>query len=166
MAKSVTIVPASASDMETVRELWVEYWKAFDFSPCFQNFDQELASLPGRYAPPDGCILLAYSDSLIAGGVALRKLAHDRCEMKRLFVRPAFRGEKIGLALTRAIIEEGRNRGYSHMRLDTIPAMQRAISIYEKLHFVEIGPDSEPIPGAKYFELELSEKKARGRRDA
>ncbi len=145
--------------MEAVRDLWVEYWKWLDFAPCFQDFDKELESLPGDYAPPEGCILLAFSDSAIAGSVALRKLDDRRCEMKRLYVRPTFRGEKIGLALTQAIIEEGRKRGYTSMRLDTLPSMEKAVAIYRVLNFVEIEPyTSEPIPGAKYMELNLTER--------
>lgn len=161
MDRLVTIVAASLSDMEAVRELWVEYWKWLDFSPCFQDFDKELESLPGHYAPPEGCILLAFSDSALAGSVALRKLDDRRCEMKRLYVRPPFRGEKIGLALTNAIIEEGRKRGYAFMRLDTLPSMEKAVSIYRALNFVDIEPyTSDPIPGAKYMELDLREQRA------
>jgi protein-tyrosine-phosphatase/GNAT superfamily N-acetyltransferase len=165
MEKGTVIQPASPSQMETVRELWIEYWKSFDFTPCFQNFDRELKTLPGDYGPPDGCILLAYYEKTVAGGVALRKLGDGRCEMKRLFVRPAYRGKRVGLALTEAIIDEGRRRNFTHMRLDTImPAMAKAIEIYRSLGFEEIEPYTlNRIPGGKYFELDLRREFAAAR---
>jgi len=148
--------PDYDSNLEQIRVLFLEYWRWLGFEPCVQNFDEEFKSLPGQYSPPDGCILVALWGSELAGCVALRGLNTSGCEMKRLFVRPAFRGREIGLALASAIIEQARSRGYAYMRLDTLPTMKTAISIYRALNFKEIKPyTNEKIPGARYFELAL-----------
>ncbi len=140
----------------TVRDLFVEYWEWLGFDGCFQGFDEELNTLPGRYAPPDGCILLALWESEPAGCVALRRLEDRGCEMKRLYVRPTFRGRRIGFAMASAIVKEARDRRYAYMRLDTLPVMKNAIALYRSLGFKEITPyGSDPTPGAKYMELVL-----------
>ena len=150
------IEPTSASHIEAVRELWKEYWDWLDFEPCFQDFDREVMNLPGEYGSPDGCMVLAMVDSEVAGCVALRRLENNRCEMKRLYVRPTFRGHKVGFSLAAKIVDEGRKRGYTAMRLDTLPRMEKAIAIYEALGFREVEPyTEEPIDGAKYLELSL-----------
>jgi ribosomal protein S18 acetylase RimI-like enzyme len=150
------VEPTSPSHIEGVRGLWIEYWDWLEFAPSFQDFENELKTLPGRYAGPDGCILIALYDDELVGCVALRKLDNNGCEMKRLYVRPAFRGKGIGIALATAVVEEARKRGYAFMRLDTLPAMKAAISIYRSLDFEEIGPYvDDPAPDAKYFELQL-----------
>ena len=150
------VEPTSTSQMEGVRNLWIEYWDWLEFEPCFQDFDRELETLPGEYAPPDGCILVALFASELAGCVALRKLANNRCEMKRLYVRATFRGKKVGFALASGTVKEARKRGYSHMRLDTLPVMDKAIAIYRSLGFEDIEPYTrDPIPHAKYLELKL-----------
>src|SRR6202030_2654925 len=127
------------------------------FSLCFQSFDQELAGLPGDYAPPDGRLLLAQYRDQLAGCVALHGLGSGICEMKRLYLRPQFRGEGLGRALAERIIAEARQIGYQRMRLDTVePVMKDAVALYRKLGFTEIAPYCpNPIAGAMYMELEL-----------
>jgi GNAT superfamily N-acetyltransferase len=124
---------------------------------CFQHFEQELAGLPGDYAPPDGRLLLAEYEGQLAGCVALHKWEAGICEMKRLYVRPSFRGKGLGRVLAETIIAAARNIGYQRMRLDTIgPLMKDAVEMYRKLGFREITPyRPNPIKGAMYMELQL-----------
>lgn len=146
-----------AADMETVRTLFREYQHGLGVSLCFQDFDSELAGLPGKYADPQGCILLAEADGKPAGVVALRALDGDAvCEMKRLYVRPTARGLGLGRRLAAAIVDEARKRGYARMRLDTLPKLSEAIALYATMGFVEIPPYyGNPIPGVRYYELKL-----------
>jgi len=139
------------------RELFLEYAESLGFSLCFQNFDQELANLPGDYAPPDGRLLLAAYQSQLAGCVAVHKLSADTCEMKRLYLRSQFRGKRLGRVLADRIILEARQIGYQRMRLDTVePVMKDAVALYRKIGFREIEPYCpNPIPGALYMELDL-----------
>ena len=139
------------------RELFLEYAQSLGFSLCFQGFDQELAGLPGKYAPPQGRLLLAEVDGQTAGCVGLRPLEGAICEMKRLYVRPAFRGKSLGRVLAERVIGEARGIGYTHMRLDTISStMADAVALYRRLGFVEIAPYcANPMADALYMELAL-----------
>ena len=145
------------SQIAHARELFLEYAQSLGFSLCFQNFDKELAGLPGKYAPPEGRLLLADYQSQLAGCVAMRKLESGICEMRRLYLRPQFRGKGLGRALAERIIAEARQVGYGRMRLDTVePAMKDAVATYRKLGFTEIPPYCQnPIAGATYMELNL-----------
>jgi putative acetyltransferase len=147
----------SQQDIEQARTLFEEYQTGLGISLCFQNFDQELKNLPGDYAPPDGRLLLATDDAAVAGCIALRKLAPDVCEMKRLFVRPTHRGTGLGRTLVESLIDEAHRLGYKKMRLDTLPGrMDKAIALYRSIGFVEIDPYYEkPVEGAKFMELVL-----------
>lgn len=153
MAATCEIRRAGDEEMELVRALFREYQVGLGIDLCFQSFEEELAGLPGRYAPPGGGILLA-GDGL--GVVALRALDPFTAEMKRLYVRPAAQGMGLGRALAEAVIDLARRRGYSRLRLDTLPQMGTAIALYRKLGFVDIPPYTvNPIAGALYLELVL-----------
>jgi len=147
----------SATSLEAIRELFLEYAQSLGFSLCFQNFDKELADLPGMYAPPAGRLLLATFDHANAGCAGLHLLEGDVCEMKRLYVRPEFRGSGLGRRLAETTIAEARAIGYGRMRLDTIVGkMDQAIALYRRLGFRAIDPyRPNPIPGALYMELTL-----------
>jgi GNAT superfamily N-acetyltransferase len=147
----------SPADVESVRALFVEYATSLGFSLCFQNFDRELATLPGAYAPPVGRLILARVGGRDAGCVALRALSAEICEMKRLYVRPEFRGLGLGRQLADAVIQAARNEGYRIMRLDTVePLMSAAVRMYRRLGFYEIEPyTTNPQAGALYMELRL-----------
>lgn len=148
------IVPAT--DMAVVRVLFQEYAKGLGFDLCFQNFDREVAELPGCYALPDGGIWLAWQDGMPAGCVALRPIGDGRCEMKRLYVRPAYAGQGLGRALAEAAVAGARERGYRAVRLDTLESMTAANALYKKLGFGPIAPYREnPLAGALYYELTL-----------
>lgn len=149
-------------DIQQARTLFEEYEAGLGISLCFQNFTRELASLPGDYAPPTGLLLLAKEDDQLMGCIALRRIGPDACEMKRLFVRPAYRAKGLGKVLVETVIDEARNIGYKYMRLDTLPGrMDRAIALYRSLGFVEIPPYYEnPVDSATFMELELSRNNA------
>lgn len=146
----------TAQHVGIARELFREYEKVIGVSLCFQGFEQELASLPGDYAPPFGRLLLAKVDDDTAGCVALRRLSDAACEMKRLFVRPAFKGKGLGRKLATAIINEARGIGYIAIRLDTLASMTEAQALYRSLGFKPVQAyNPNPLPGTLYFELEL-----------
>jgi len=147
----------STQQIATVRELFLEYAQSLGFSLCFQGFDRELAALPGEYAPPTGRLLLAMQDGTPAGCVALHKLDAAHCEMKRLYVRPQFRGRGLGVHLAKRIIADARHIGYKYLRLDTVgPVRRTAVAMYRQFGFHEIAPyRPNPIEGALYMELEL-----------
>jgi putative acetyltransferase len=147
----------SPDQIAAIRELFLEYAQSLGFSLCFESFDQELAALPGDYAPPAGRLALATNNGQPAGCVALHKLTPEICEMKRLYVRPQFRGKGLGRELAEKIIAEARQLGYKKLRLDTFePIMKKAVAMYRQLGFREIPPYRQnPIEGALYMELEL-----------
>lgn len=137
-----------------VTALFREYGASLSVDLGFQKFEEELASMPGDYAPPRGRLLLAYEGSAAIGCVALRPIDHAICEMKRLYVRA--RGRGIGRQLAERVIAEARTIGYRFMRLDTLPSMTAAAALYAALGFREIPAYRfNPVEGTKYFELEL-----------
>ena len=148
----------SDEDVQHARRLFEEYAAWLGFSLCFQNFDKELAELPGDYAPPNGCLFLAVENDQVAGCVALRKIGEGTGEMKRLYVRPAFRGKGLGRTLTERIIEAARDMGYLRLRLDTLPGrMDQAIAIYRSLGFKDIERYyNNPYEAAAFMELLLN----------
>lgn len=147
----------SPTQIAEARELFLEYAESLGFSLCFQNFEQELANLPGDYAPPDGRLLLAEFEGQLAGCIALHKLDEGICEMKRLYLRPQFRGKGLGRALANRIIAEARQMGYQRMRLDTVePVMKDAVAMYRRLGFQQIAAyRPNPMAGTLYMELIL-----------
>ena len=139
-----------------VRELFEEYWRSFGFTPCFQNFAAEVAGLPGKYAPPEGRLALATIADLPAGCVALRPIDRQRCEAKRLYVRPQHRGLGVGRALMDWAIAEARSAGYREMAGDTMPVMERALAMYARMGFERTEAyTGDPTPGAIYLRLKL-----------
>jgi len=152
----VEIVHAGPAEIDAVRQLIVEYAESLGFDLSFQDFDEELRSLPGKYAPPDGRLLLARYGPAVAGCGAIRRLSDQICEMKRLYVRPAFRGRHLGRAIAIRLVDEAREAGYERMRLDTIDSMREAITLYESMGFRRIEPYYfNPTPGATFLELTL-----------
>ena len=152
------IIQAETGDqIADTRDLFREYESWLGLDLCFQGFEAELAALPGKYAPPDGRLLLAYSDDKLAGCIAMRKLEEGVCEMKRLFVRDEFRGHKVGIALIEHLIADAREIGYAKMRLDTHPPkMGKAVSLYESHGFAEIPAYYyNPHEGVLFMELIL-----------
>jgi carbonic anhydrase len=157
------IVPALSEEaISQVRKLFREYASMRDVAPCVEDFERELNALPGAYAPPSGRLLLANHESTenameSIGCGALRKLQQDVCEMKRLFVRPAYRGQGVGLKLVEELIAEAQSIGYARMVLDTLPTMYNAHKLYRSLGFREIPAYwKNPIPGVLFFEYSLA----------
>ncbi len=142
--------------VSAARVLFREYAEGLDFALDFQDFEHELASLPGEYRAPHGILLLAWSGGSPAGCVGVRRLGEETCEMKRLYVRPAYRAGGIGRRLAEEALRAGRSLGYRRMRLDTVPSMGAAIALYRSLGFVDIPAYRfNPIPGAVYLEVDL-----------
>ncbi|HSP61363.1 MAG TPA: GNAT family N-acetyltransferase [Pyrinomonadaceae bacterium] len=148
----------SPEEIEIARELFQEYAAGLNIDLCFQNFDQEVAGLPGNYAPPLGRLLLAIEGEQIAACIALRRFGGVDCEMKRLYVRPEFRGKGLGKELVTTLFDMAREIGYERMLLDTLPGkMDEAITLYRSLGFREIAPYyNNPVAGALFMELSLS----------
>lgn len=152
--------PASDAEMEVVRDIFREYAATLSVDLCFQDFDAELASLPGDYAAPRGALLLARVDGAVAGCCALRPMDSsdypNASEMKRLYVRKAFRGFGLGRQLAEAILDEARRAGYSSVLLDTLDDMEAARALYEDLGFADIPPYyHNPHAGAHYLKVDL-----------
>jgi len=148
--------PHSAGYLPSIRELFVEYANSIEVDLCFQGFEGELAELPGRYAPPYGRLLLALDGVNAAGCVALRKIGDGFCEMKRLYVRPAFRGKGLGRTLAGEIIAAAKQIGYQRMLLDTLGSMKEAIALYQSLGLQRIAPYYDNPSGcAVFMELKL-----------
>ena len=146
------------SDLEEARTLFREYADGLGVDLCFQGFDAELAGLPGDYAPPGGMLVLARVDGAVAGCVAAHRWDADGCEMKRLYVRDAFRGTGCGGALVRHVLDWARDGGFRRVLLDTLPSMASAQRMYERLGFRETEPyRPNPVPGARYLALDLGD---------
>lgn len=152
----------SRTHLDTVRGLFKEYADALDIDLCFQNFNRELAELPGKYAPPEGRLLLAFEGDEAAGCIALRKIGDNVCEMKRLYIRPTFRKRGLGRVLAGEIISAARQIGYDRMRLDTLSSMSAAIALYESLGFRRVAPYyHNPSDRAVFMEFRLRQKISR-----
>jgi len=154
------VTPATTQEFDAVREIFREYARGLDVDLCFQHFDEELAGLPGEYAPPSGALLLARVDGRVAGCCALRALDNtdypNAAEMKRLYVGKDFRNLGVGRQLAEAILDAAREAGYSCVLLDTLNDMEAARALYEELGFEEIPPYyHNPIPGAHYLKADL-----------
>ncbi len=147
----------SAEQLEEAKLLFREYAGTLGCSPCLQNIEQEIGHLPGEYGPPEGRLLLAMHDGKAAGCVAYRTIGEGVCEMRRLYLRPPFRGKKIGKGLAQAVLAEARKAGCGCMRLYTLPTMKEAIALYHALGFIDIPPYGDHIiPDALYMELRFS----------
>ncbi|HEX9544764.1 MAG TPA: GNAT family N-acetyltransferase [Pyrinomonadaceae bacterium] len=155
------IQASSTEDIQQARQLFEEYAAWLGINLCFQNFDKELAGLPGDYAPPNGRLFLADDGDEVVGCVALRKIGNRVGEMKRLYVRPAFRGRGLGRALTEKLIAEAKQIGYASLRLDTLPGkMDQAVAMYRSLGFEEVAPYYQnPVAGATFMELVLDQER-------
>lgn len=154
------LTPVTPDAIEATREIFREYASSLDVDLCFQNFDAELEALPGDYAPPNGQLLLAYANGEVVGCGAMRAMPDadyaNACEMKRLYVRPAFRRFGLGRLLTQALLDEARRAGYSVVLLDTLSDMEAARGLYSSLGFTDIPPYYfNPIAGAHYLKAEL-----------
>ena len=151
------IIPASSkSHIRAIVELFREYEQFLQVDLCFQGFEEELAGLPGKYAEPQGALLLAVADDQTIGCVAMRPLADGVCEMKRLYVRPAYLGRGIGRQLAWWVINRARRAGYRSMRLDTLEKLKPALQLYHSLGFRKCPAYYEnPLPGVVYLELVL-----------
>lgn len=156
-AGEVAIRPAEApGDIEAIRALLRAYETQAGLDLGFQGFDAELANLPGDYAPPRGCLLCAQADGRLVGCIAFRPLDDQRCEMKRLYVRPEFRHCAIGAALVEAILDRARGAGFATMLLDTAPGMESAQAVYARFGFRDVAPyNDNPIPGVRFMAATL-----------
>lgn len=160
------VVARTPAQIDEARAIFRDYAASLPVSLDFQHFDDELASLPGAYAEPDGLLLLAVVNGAVAGCVALRALSGvdeaDACEMKRLFVRPAYRGLGLGRILAQALVAHAREAGHSAMYLDTLDDMEVARELYASIGFVEVPPFYfNPLPGAHYLRIDLERGRLR-----
>ncbi len=149
--------PRNSDELAEAKALFEEYWNSFGFTPCFQNFGAELESLPGKYAPPEGRLALLYIDGRPAGCAAFRRWDGERCEAKRLYIRPEFRGRGAGRTLLRWLLAEASAAGYREIVCDTMPVMTEALAMYERAGFERTGPYApDATPGAIYLRLKLA----------
>jgi ribosomal protein S18 acetylase RimI-like enzyme len=152
----VVTTPAGAAELDLVRRLFREYQQSIGTDLCFQNFEAELATLPGAYAPPRGRLYLGTSSGTAACCAGLRPYAEDAAEMKRLYVRPAHRGMGYGLMLAKTLIADAKALGYRKLVLDTLPTMKAAQAMYEALGFHDIEAYTfNPIAGTRFMGLDL-----------
>ena len=144
------------TDFDVARNLFIDYAESLEFSLSFQGFEEELEHLPGKYAAPGGCILLAWDDLDCVGCAGMRPLSDNVCEMKRLYVKPVYRGTGLGRLLAEKIVQLGREKKYSRMQLDTLNSMHSAVGLYKSLGFVETDQYyNNPHPEVVFFELNL-----------
>jgi GNAT superfamily N-acetyltransferase len=156
----VIVQVRNSRHLTAIRSLFEAYAASLDFDLDFQNFEDELNKLPGEYAPPEGCILMAIVGKDPAGCVALRQISNDICEMKRLYINPLYRKKGIGRRLAETVIQNACGIGYKRMRLDTVPGMKAARTLYASLGFKKIAPYRfNPIDGAAFMELDLKQHK-------
>lgn len=142
--------------LQQAREIFREYQLSLGIDLCFQDFEQEMADLPGKYAPPQGRLYLAFAEGVLAGCIALRPIQAGQCEIKRLYVRPQFRGQQLGKLLMEKILVEIKDIGYRQVFLDTLPTMTAAQSLYKSLGFREVPPYCfNPVSGAVFMRLDL-----------
>jgi carbonic anhydrase len=155
-AHEIKIISASDRDLYFVRSLWLEYWESLGLPDDFQDFAEELNTLPGAYAPPSGRLLLALFDGKPAGTAALRALTQRSCEAKRLYVPPQHRGKRVGRFLLQQLITEARAAGYREMYGDTLKSMTAALQMYGRMGFAEVSAYSaKPTPDAIFLRLTL-----------
>ncbi len=159
MSESLYILKASPDNIPNIQDLWREYWRSLGLPPDFQNFAEELRTLPGVYAPPGGQLLLATYTGKCVGTAAMRPIRENACEAKRLYVCPTHRGLGIGKLLLQSLVEEARCIGYYEMFADTLRSMNEALGMYRALGFTEVAPYAAiPTPDAIYLRLSLSER--------
>ena len=158
MVKSEFLHVTEGEMIEVIRKLFLEYARSLEIDLDFQDFETELKTLPGKYQPPDGALILALVEGKEAGCIALRKISKDICEMKRLYVRDEYRGLGLGKKLVGMIIDEAVKKNYQYMRLDTLPTMKSAQSLYLSFGFYDIESYVyNPIQGTRFMELKLRE---------
>lgn len=157
--KAVEIVRVQGGEqLDEIRKLFRAYSESLEIDLCFQNFEEELKDLPGKYAAPEGALFLARVDGESAGCIALRKSSEGIAEMKRLYVRDDYRGLHLGRKLVTLILEEASRMGYQAIRLDTLSTMKEAVGLYQSFGFYDIEPYIyNPIEDARYMELMLAE---------
>lgn len=158
----ITLAPARLpQDLAIVKHLFLAYAQGLGFKLCFQNFDEELATLPGKYAPPLGRLILAWDGDQAVGCVALRPVDAHTCEMKRLYVAPGYRAQQLGRSLVEHICQEAREALYQRICLDTLPTMTAALRLYDALGFKPVAPYVfNPLPGAIFLGLDLTQPPA------
>lgn len=153
-------INSAVNHLDEIRQLFREYANSLEIDLCFQDFEQELESLPGKYAEPEGRLYIAYLDDKVAGCIALRRYDQNSAELKRLYIRNGYRGLGISKRLIQRLLQDALDIGYQSILLDTLDTMKPAINLYSSFGFEEIESYYDnPIEGAKYFKLDLSKLK-------